>query len=235
MVEPMRVDVDAMRASLSGAGRALANLRSTLPQGFVVETETSESREDYEARMAAAAVNRRARWERRLPKRWADASVADLTADQDPAGVVSGWWESGHATLFLYAEEPGVGKTHAAFAVGAQAVEAGATVEAWTTITLLSAMRPDGDPDALPHAMAADLLVLDDLGRESDSEWTRQQLHSILDARLANGRRTVVTTNLRDEQMESRYGAPLVDRLVDDAVIVEVRGESRRRPARWGA
>lgn len=198
-------------------------------------TETREAPEDAAQRAAKAAQQRRARWERRLPARWSDAALSDLTAGQDPSGVVSGWWDAGHATLILFSPVPGIGKSHAAYAVGNHAVEHGATVEAWTVIDLLAAMRPDGDPTALPNATGADLLILDDLGRESDSEWTRQQLHALLDARLVHRRRTVVTTNLADAAVSARYSAPLVDRLVDDAQIVEVRGEPRRSPApRWG-
>jgi DNA replication protein DnaC len=194
-------------------------------------SSSDETPEEAAERRCVAARNRRARWERRLPRKWATASLGDLDEGQNPRGRVSQWWESGHLNLLLQSPVAGVGKTHAAYAVGRHAVDEGATVEAWPVIELLSAMRPEGDSSALPNAVAADLLILDDIGRESDSEWTRQQLHQILDARLVNGRRTVITTNLTYDAMVARYTDPLVDRLCDDAVIVKVEGSSRRKPA----
>lgn len=195
--------------------------------------ERTETPEQLAERRETAHRFRRAKWERRLPSTYASASLADLTADQNPRGDVTGWWESGHQTLLLYSPTPGNGKTHALYAVGNRAVAAGAWAEGWTSIEFLSAMRPEGDPDALHNAITCDLLCLDDLGRENDTAWTREQLQHVLNARVSDGRRQVVTTNLSDDTMSLRYSAPLIDRLVDDAVIVKVEGESRRRPARW--
>ena len=201
--------------------------------------DTREREEDRIDRETTARRHRHQRYYRRLPKRYRDARTADLDALQDVQGKVSGWLASGHQTLLLASEKPSIGKTHAAYAVGTEAVEAGLWVEAWTAIDLLSAVRREMDQAAEERAYAlddvlrCDLLILDDIGRENATPWAQEQLHHVLDVRLRENRRTIVTTNLTSEAMTDRYGAPMLDRLLDDAVIVKVTGEPRRRPVAW--
>lgn len=197
-------------------------------------TETTETVADRAARRGLAAQHRRAAWDRNLPPRYRDAHIDNLDSSQAPA-LLSRWWATGHQTLLLYSARPGTGKTYAAYAVGHQAVSQGAWVIGWTVVDLLDALRPDSlHPDPMSGATQCDLLILDDLGKEKDTDWTREQTHKIIDSRCRNGLRTIVTTNLADTAMVTRYSDSLVDRLVDDAVIVEITGASRRRPARWG-
>ena len=197
-----------------------------------------ETEEERAEREALARRHNHNRYVRRLPKRYADARLPDLDPGQNPDGKVSGWLASGHQTLLLASTKPGIGKTHAAYAVGSQAVAEGLWVEAWTAMELLSALRPNtGDPEApvrvLGDVTQCDLLILDDLGRERVNEWTTEQVHHVLDVRLREGRGTVVSTNMTAEQVMDRYTAPLYDRLVDDAVVVKGVGEGRRGPAAW--
>lgn len=192
--------------------------------------------DDERERLAAVEAHRRGRYDRRLPSRYRHAALADLTPEQNPRSLVSSWWASGHQTLLLFSRTPGNGKTHTLYAVCNDAVAAGAWAEACTSTELLSDLRPEGDPEgAMRRAVTCDLLGLDDLGREIDngSGWSTQQLQHILNTRTNNGLRQVVTTNLADNEMSARYSATLIDRLVDDAYIVRVEGDSRRRPARW--
>lgn len=205
-----------------------------LPPALMRETD-----EDRHERETLSRLHRHNRYFRRLPKRYAGAMLADLhPTEQDVDGKVSGWLDSGHQTLLLASAAPGLGKTHAAYAVGSEAVNNGLTVEAYTAMELLSALRPNPrEPDApgqvLDDVLTCDLLVLDDLGRENATAWAQEQVHHVLNTRLGDQRRTVITTNLTAEEMGERYGYPLLDRVLDDAVIVKVTGESRRRPAAW--
>lgn len=194
------------------------------------ETERAE-------RLSLAKRHRRARYFRRLPKRYTDASYDDLTPEQDVEGRVSGWLAREHQTLLLASMQPGNGKTHSAYAVCRDAVENDLWVEAWVVMDLLAELRPGGasadEPDAIHDAMTCDLLLLDDLGRERVTDWTTEQVHRVLNHRLAQGLRTIVTTNLTYSEMGQRYTDPLVDRIMDDCVIVKVTGESRRKEAPW--
>jgi len=56
------------------------------------------------------------------------------------------------------------------------------------------------------EATAAALLLLDDLGKERETERSGEVLFCLLDARLRNGRPTWITTNLSGSEIEAKYG-----------------------------
>jgi DNA replication protein DnaC len=215
-----------------------------------VETDEDRARDARAEVEATRARNRVNAWRARLEHSWADftgAALGDLDDVQDPGGRVSGWLDGPSRTLMLVGGY-GTGKTHAALAVGNAAVGRPRPLwaVAWTVPDLNDALRPGGDPTALDHALACDLLLMDDLGAERITEWTIEQLYRIVDHRVRNCLKTVVPTNLPyddrgfDDTPETarpvhpnlveRYGPRLVDRLIHDATIVRYRGTSRRRP-----
>lgn len=232
MPEPKRASWDAMQDAPVHILQKMADDNAPLR---LPPSPMRESDQDRVEREMLAADHRRRRYLRRLPQRYGTASLADLhPTEQNPDDRVSGWLAGGHQTLLLASEQPGLGKTHAAYAVGSQAVEGGLWVEAWTAMELLSALRPNRrdpeEPDrVLDDVAQCDVLILDDLGRENATAWAMEQVHHVVDVRLREGRRTVVTTNLTGDDMGQRYGYPLLDRVLDDAVIVKVTGASRRK------
>ncbi|RYL94970.1 DnaC [Sporolactobacillus sp. THM7-4] len=60
----------------------------------------------------------------------------------------------------------------------------------------------------------ADLVILDDLGAEGMTSWTRELLFSLLNARLSKS--LVVTTNMSISEMDQAYGAKIMDRLLEN-------------------
>ncbi len=59
----------------------------------------------------------------------------------------------------------------------------------------------------------ARLLVLDDLGAEKTTDFTVDRLHLILDRRIREGLKTIITTNLTQDQIEKTFGARIASRL----------------------
>ena len=57
------------------------------------------------------------------------------------------------------------------------------------------------------------VLVLDDLGAEKISEFATTTLYIILDRRIRECRKTIITTNLSKEEIESTFGARIASRL----------------------
>lgn len=74
------------------------------------------------------------------------------------------------------------------------------------------------------------LLVLDDLGTErlEDPRFI-PALEDLVDARQGGGLRTLITTNLRKEELRSRYGHRVADRLNAIASGVRLTSDSMRR------
>ncbi len=82
------------------------------------------------------------------------------------------------------------------------------------------------------QAMEADVLLLDDLGAESETAWTQEQLYQVLNARYNTQAPTVIATNRLTQQLEPRIRSRLADwRLVEECVLAGPdRRSSRGRP-----
>lgn len=190
-------------------------------------------RAEMDAIRALQAANRHLAYVRRRPSRYAAAAYDTLHADQDPRGRVSSWWVRGPRTLVL-AGPSRTGKTTAAYAIANVVHNLRHWVIAYTAADLSAALKPDGDPTAYDHAIACDLLVIDDLGRERVTDWWLEQLQRVVDARCGNERRLIVTTNaapdpaLAYELLVGRYGDPLVERVIDGGGVVALDGVAVR-------
>ncbi|WP_433078932.1 ATP-binding protein [Dactylosporangium sp. CA-052675] len=207
----------------------LLNLKATSPDLY-----EEADRAEMEAIRALQAANRHLNYVRRRPSRYADATYDTLYPDQDPRGLVSGWWTRGPRTLVL-AGPSRTGKTTAAYAIANVVHNLRNWVIAWTAADLSAALKPDGDPAAYDHAVACDLLVIDDLGRERVTDWWLEQLQRVVDARCGNERRLIITTNAAPdpaqayELLVARYGDPLVERLIDGGGVVTLDGAAVRK------
>ena len=197
--------------------------------------EQAETDEDRAERLAIQQRHRQARWAARLPVMFTGASLEQMAADPeqaDAAATLARWAADPTALNLMLAGPVGTGKTHAAYAIG-NALVADQWVEAWTVADLLTALRPDGDPTAAQAVRDADVLVLDDLGATKVSEWAQETLTALLDARLREQRRTIITTNLPSMQtLTDAWGGRFTDRLRFRSTAVVLSGTSRRR-ADW--
>ena len=127
-----------------------------------------------------------------------------------------------------YAEEPrgwlvlkggyGCGKTHLAAAIANHALAVGQTVLFVNTPDLLDHLRATFNPDStvsyderFDQVRNSPLLILDDLGTQSNSEWAQEKLYQILNYRYNAKLPTVITTNLELEAIEIRVRSRMVD------------------------
>jgi DNA replication protein DnaC len=117
----------------------------------------------------------------------------------------------------------GTGKTTLAMLVSKAALAAGYSVAIYSVPHLLAEVRDtyDSDPgersymDFFRRLVAVDLLHLEDLGAERQTEWVLEQLYSLINQRYEDERSVVVTTNLRLDELERQIGARTVSRLVE--------------------
>lgn len=230
-------DAAALQAHYD-AGRAAARGRGPVTPGPGGHAYDRESPEDRVSREQAREQARAAVWATTRPSRYRTAALADLGADQfaEPAGRVRalGWLERPDSRAMILAGDPGIGKTHTAYALGNAAHTAGTWVAGTTAADLMASMRPDSDdPRRYIRATRCQLLILDDLGRESVTGWVLEQLQRLLDDRTRGDGRMVLTTNLGAEAIRERYGAPILDRLLDGATVIRMAGKSRRRQYEW--
>lgn len=181
---------------------------------------------DAKARHQRRLENLTARWRSGVPPMYAEASLSDLD-DSQHAVRLRGWLHSGSCHLVL-AGSVGTGKTHAAYAVGHQALAAGMWVEAYAVGDLLDALRPgSSDRDAERRARECRVLILDDLTAKA-TDWEAERLTLLLDDRVRSERLTVVTTNITSEQITDAWGARFMDRLRYRLTALTFTGQSRR-------
>jgi len=131
---------------------------------------------------------------------------------------------------------PGVGKSHAACAIGHALVDAGRSVlfaPAYSLVQELLAAKRDL---ALPRAMARldlfDLVILDDIGYVQQSPDEIEVLFTLLAERYER-RSMLITSNLVFSEWGQIFKNPMttaaaIDRLVHHSVILEFSGSSFR-------
>jgi DNA replication protein DnaC len=127
----------------------------------------------------------------------------------------------------LLAGPTGLGKTIGAYLLAYRTVEeaydANNTDEeedrvVWVRALDLAVARSQqklgsGEAEIVARAMRLPLLVLDDLGQESERDFV--VLFDVSDQRYVTGLPTILTTGLTLAELEQRYGAPFVRRLVE--------------------
>ena len=81
----------------------------------------------------------------------------------------------------------------------------------------------------------ADVLIIDDMGKEADRIMhygsTVMPIRDILAYRYAERLTTIVTTNMTEEETERRYGGHVADRLAEMMRVIEFEEHSYRRAA----
>jgi DNA replication protein DnaC len=99
----------------------------------------------------------------------------------------------------------GTGKTSLAILVAKAAKDAGRSYAVYPVPRLLAEIKRTFDRDAsdtylgfFRRLCTVDVLVLDDLGAEKQTEWVLEQLYSIVNERWQDRRSVVVTTNIPD-------------------------------------
>ena len=77
-----------------------------------------------------------------------------------------------------------------------------------------------------------DLLVLDDLAAERDTEYMGEIVMSIIDSRYRAHKPVIVTTNLTQKEIRNPSGIRrqrVLSRLFEMCMMIEVSGEDKRR------
>ncbi len=136
--------------------------------------------------------------------------------------------------------DAGTGKTYAACAVGMGYIK-GHTVRFVTMPYFLRAVngtwisRAETPQEAFDRYAGADLLILDDLGKEVPKETSIAYIWELIDVRKSNGRPTIITTNYDSDELYDRLSqggnnndvVAIIDRIAQSNVVV-IGGPSRR-------
>jgi len=144
-------------------------------------------------------------------------------------------FSAGHGLILMGAV--GCGKTHLGCAVLNCALEDGYRAAYWNVPQQLEMMmygHADEEEQIriLDKAITAQVLLLDDLGAEKPSDWTRKELVVILDERYRNNKPTIITSNLMltGDELRKTCGDRAYSRLCSDHFkAVAMTAEDYRR------
>jgi DNA replication protein DnaC len=121
-----------------------------------------------------------------------------------------------------------------------EAIKRGHSVAIYSVPRLLAEIRDTYDAGAGQRSYAdffqdlvtVDLLHLDDLGAEKQTEWVLEQLYALVNERYEQERSIVVTSNVTEAgELEDQIGKRTISRLIEMTTQVPLFGDDLRQ--RW--
>ena len=136
--------------------------------------------------------------------------------------------------LLLYGN-CGTGKTYAACEVANALIDRDYSVLVTNFARVLNTLQGTFEKQKYIDSLNKyQLLVIDDLGIERDTQFAKEQVFNIIDSRYRVGLPMIITTNLSMEKIKNPddiENARIYDRILERCFPIEVTGGSRRRKA----
>lgn len=131
--------------------------------------------------------------------------------------------------------QSGLGKTYLMHAMAKVLLQRGFNVLMISAYRFLETARKayfSGDMKDMEVLMGADILLIDDMGAEPLMEnITITQWFNLINERQLRGKATIISTNLSDSELRTRYTERIASRVLNtaDCMILQFRGEDVRR------
>lgn len=136
----------------------------------------------------------------------------------------------------LFVGKTGTGKTHLSTAIAREIIKSGFDVIYDTTQNIMSDFETDRFKNAYSQAeplaekyLKCDLLIMDDLGTEFATPFTVSCIYNLINTRQNRGLSTIISTNLDQQELLSRYEDRIYSRLIgSDYRVLCFVGPDRR-------
>ncbi len=133
----------------------------------------------------------------------------------------------------LFLGQAGLGKTHLTLAIVSELIEKGYLPVYGPAENLFGRIEREKfageNRGAYDLMVNADLLVIDDLGAEMATSFTRSALYNLVNTRILSRKPTVINTNLTMREIEERYTARISSRLIGNYQAYKFIGEDVRQ------
>ena len=149
-----------------------------------------------------------------------------------------------HIDGLMFSGDVGSGKTYLASSIANALLAKGQRVLFIVVPDLLDQIRASYDPDRnsweysefelMEGARQTPLLILDDLGANNYTEWSKNKIYSIINYRLNHQLPVIITTNITPEDLEAHLGERTTSRLLEMCkpyrlqVDIDIRAVRRR-------
>lgn len=115
----------------------------------------------------------------------------------------------------------GLGKTHLSLAIAKVVIDKGYDVIYASSPNIISTIEQEKfgkisveeSKDTLGTLLDCDLLILDDLGTEFQTQFTSSTVYNIINTRIIKGIPTIINTNLEYKDLENVYSPRILSRL----------------------
>lgn len=131
----------------------------------------------------------------------------------------------------------GLGKTHLSTSVAGAVIEKGFDVVYETSQNLISVFSAEQFGRAVPSGstsssseryFSCDLLITDDFGTETVTQFTVSCFYNLINTRLNRGLPTIINTNLGRDDIKARYTDRIASRLFGEFIVLSFRGRDVR-------
>lgn len=204
------------------------------PCGCPEELEAQQAQTAKEAREAEVKLNSKL-LRSGIGKRFLNAEVS-LDAS---ARYLSTFGGNGGAGLYIEGCV-GSGKTYAACAIAKAFVMAEYIVVVATSLSMLEEIKRSYDDNSaagIERYMLCDILIMDDIGKETASSWALTNLFQIINSRYEDMRPTIYTSQYDVDSLltrMARYGdresaEAIVSRIIETSAFIRLPKRDRRR------
>lgn len=133
---------------------------------------------------------------------------------------------------YLFWGGVGTGKTYIAACIANALLDKSYTVKMTNFATIINDLFSSTDKNGYINSLVnCDLLIIDDLGSERNTDYAIENVFNVIDRRYRTGKPMIITTNL---QLSMLYSEPsldkkrIYDRILENCVPVCVSGSSKR-------
>ncbi|MBR0576569.1 ATP-binding protein [Proteiniclasticum sp. BAD-10] len=131
----------------------------------------------------------------------------------------------------LFFGSPGTGKTFLSGCIARELLDKGVLVVYRTADALIQNLKDvkfNDNTELLELLTQCDLLIIDDLGTELTTEFSKVELFNFLNMKLLKKKKMLISTNLTIENLKNKYDERIYSRLVGDFALFKFLGEDLR-------